>query len=449
MTSLPADCDVTAAEGQPTVTAGLGSLCRLSGFTALAEKCVQQNGPERGAEELAHALNTYMGDILEVVLDFGGDILKFAGDAVLVLWRAAQPHLPTAINLALQCSSEIQKKYGTHDTHMGLMLHLKIGISAGIFSFISVRGGDRQYFFICNQALDEVIEAQNLSAAYEIVLSQTCWELCEQQRIRANYIAGRRAVKVVEMRHLTRQEYRDAVDQLNMYRGDWHLEGMALQRPVLRSSAGPEVGARLEKHISTAVLQKLYQNVPLELCSELRPVTCLFVQLQFADKISTVELSSSLSNSSSMISEIISPHKGEINKSLLFDKGCTFLCVFGFPGEKLACESTHALECAMQILCMASTELGKLQQVSVGVSSGTVFCGLTGHPERFEHTVLGFKVNLAARMMMAYPGMVSCDAETYAASRLPSYCFKELPQRDMKGVTNPVTIYQYMGITKQ
>lgn len=49
------------------------------------------------------------------------------GDAVLVLWRAAQPHLPTAINLALQCSSEIQKKYGTHDTHMGLMLHLKIG----------------------------------------------------------------------------------------------------------------------------------------------------------------------------------------------------------------------------------------------------------------------------------------------------------------------------------
>lgn len=69
-----------------------------------------------------------------------------------------------------------------------------------------------------------------------------------------------------------------------------------------------------------ALLLQLYQNVPLELCSELRPVTSLFVQLQFADKISTVELSSSLSDSSSMISEIISPHKGEINKTLLFDK---------------------------------------------------------------------------------------------------------------------------------
>ncbi|XP_019466423.1 adenylate cyclase type 10-like [Meleagris gallopavo] len=58
---------------------GVLLLADVSGFTALAEKCVQQNGPERGAEELAHALNTYMGDILEVVLDFGGDILKFAG----------------------------------------------------------------------------------------------------------------------------------------------------------------------------------------------------------------------------------------------------------------------------------------------------------------------------------------------------------------------------------
>lgn len=84
---------------------------------------------------------------------------------------------------------------------------------------------------------------------------------------------------------------------------------------------------------------------------------------------------------------------------------------------------------------------------------GEVALGLEGFPTAltyaFSVAVLGFKVNLAARMMMAYPGMVSCDAETYAASRLPSYCFKELPKRDMKGVTDPVTIYQYLGITEQ
>jgi len=50
------------------------------------------------------------------------------GDAVLVLWRAAVPQLPTAINLVLQCCKKVQKKYGTRDTRRGLKLHLKIGM---------------------------------------------------------------------------------------------------------------------------------------------------------------------------------------------------------------------------------------------------------------------------------------------------------------------------------
>eukprot|EP00076_Gallus_gallus_P035383 XP_025000921.1 adenylate cyclase type 10-like [Gallus gallus] len=350
-----------------------------------------------------------------------------------------------------------------------------------MLSFMSVRGGDRQYFFVCSGALDEVVKAQKLSAAHEVVLSQTCWELCDQKRIRAKPLAGKGAVKVVGMRRLARREWKDAVVQLSSARGERHLKGTGLRRPTLRMCDDSELAARLEKYLSTAVLRKVWppllaaacregrkqcgalgkmgsqkkvqselrEDVPLELCSELRPVTSLFVQLKFADRINAIELSSSLGDCSNTISGIISPHKGEINKTLLFDKGCTFLCVFGFPGEKLAHEITHALECAMQIFHMTSMGLRKLQLVSVGVSSGAAFCGFTGHPERFEHTALGFKVNLAARMMVAYPGVVSCDAETCAASRLPSYCFRALPKRNLKGVISPTTVYQYVGTTEK
>lgn len=52
-------------------------------------------------------------------------------------------------------------------------------------------------------------------------------------------------------------------------------------------------------------------------------------------------------------------------------------------------------------------------------------------------------------MMVAYPGMVSCDAETCAASRLPSYCFRALPKRNLKGVISPTTVYQYVGTTEK
>lgn len=61
--------------------------------------------------------------------------------------------------------------------------------------------------------------------------------------------------------------------------------------------------------------------------------------------------------------------------------------------------------------------------------------------------VIGQKVNLAARMMVSYSGLVTCDTTTYANSGLPSCCFKELPERQMKGFKHPVTVYQYVGIT--
>lgn len=62
------------------------------------------------------------------------------------------------------------------------------------------------------------------------------------------------------------------------------------------------------------------EDVPLHLWSELRPVTSLFVQLQFSAEANLLDLRRGLSNANRIISAILSPHKGENNKSLLFDK---------------------------------------------------------------------------------------------------------------------------------
>ncbi|XP_076219588.1 adenylate cyclase type 10-like [Aptenodytes patagonicus] len=205
----------------------------------------------------------------------------------------------------------------------------------------------------------------------------------------------------------------------------------------------------LRQYIPEAALRKLDDSVPLDLFSELRPVTSLFIQLRLAEDKTTVEVYTILRNASRMMREILCPHKGELNKVLRFDKGCTFLCVFGLAGEKLPYESLHALQSAIQIFNSCSTMLGEREAVSVAVTSGTVFCGLTGHPVRYEYTVIGQKVNLAARMMVHYPGLVSCDAVTYATSRLPPYYFRELPAREMKGLRHPGTVYQYVGIPEE
>ncbi|XP_063178297.1 adenylate cyclase type 10-like [Chroicocephalus ridibundus] len=385
----------------------------------------------RGTDELAQTLNEYLCDILEEFLIFGGDILKFAGDAVLVLWRTPPQEVARTISLVLHCSRQIQKKYGRRDTDVGQKIQLKIGISAGTMSLPVFGDESWQHFCIFGPCLAEVRDAEEVAGAGEVVLSATCWELCAM-------------------------------------------------RPALLLPSDLNAKDVLRKYIPVAALGKLDAGLPMDLLSELRPVTCIFVQLQLAAGTSSEHLSTVLKEASRVMLEILSPHKGHINKVLLCDKGCTFLCVLGLPGNKLPCESLHALQSALEIFNSCSTMLKEREKEAVpcevagnpwaqptaarrSPSKHTLLataleralvrargrCGqrqaLLGHcpmngdgaqppdPKWLSSPgVLGQKVNLAARMMVHYPGLVSCDAVTYAASWLPASYFKELPEREMK-----------------
>ncbi|XP_062457205.1 adenylate cyclase type 10-like [Rhea pennata] len=422
----------------------------VSGFTTLTEKFSQSVSLERGADELTQTLNDYMGDIVEELLGFGGDILKFAGDAVLVLWRVRETQLRDTISLVLQCCRQIQEKYSVRDTDVGLKLRLKIGISAGHMSLLTVGDRKEQHFLILGKAVGEVWQAQNLASASDIILSASCWELCNQSQVKSKRVKGQGAVKVTGVQRMSVSEREDLFSKFTRAQLNCRSPEMpGVLRPAVTLAPHRAQGKVLRKYIPASVLRKIDDRQPLACLSELRPVTCLFVKLQFAAKVNLTQICKAIQDSSVLISEILRPHKGEINKISMFDKGCTLLCVFGLPGGKLPCESVCALESAIKISTACSGRLGKIEAVSVGVTSGTAFCGVVGHRVRHEYTVMGQKVNLAARLMEHYPGLVSCDAATYAASRLPRSYFKELPKAQMKGVGDPGTVYQYLGMSQK
>lgn len=52
------------------------------------------------------------------------------------------------------------------------------------------------------------------------------------------------------------------------------------------------------------------------------------------------------------------------------------------------------------------------------------------------------QVNLAARLMMHYPGVVSCDRDTFEDSKLSMDLFNELPYKEMKGCAK-TQVFQY------
>lgn len=56
----------------------------ISGFTMISEACAAMG--VRGNEELAFCINRYMEGMVKALGKYGGDIIKFVGDAMIVMW---------------------------------------------------------------------------------------------------------------------------------------------------------------------------------------------------------------------------------------------------------------------------------------------------------------------------------------------------------------------------
>ena len=64
----------------------------ISGFTLLTERLAEK-GPT-GVEALARILNEYFGQLIDIIHDYGGDVVKFAGDAVIAVWPIVSDIIP-------------------------------------------------------------------------------------------------------------------------------------------------------------------------------------------------------------------------------------------------------------------------------------------------------------------------------------------------------------------
>lgn len=142
---------------------------------------------------------------------------------------------------------------------------------------------------------------------------------------------------------------------------------------------------------------------------------------------------------------IVTSFQGTLNKVSLFDKDMMFLSIFGLRGQKHENECEVGLRCAHEIL-ETFKSWSEISVVSIGVTSGTCYCGIVGHTLRREYSVISVTVNKAARLMMAYPGIVSCDEDTFIRSKMNFLRhFKKLPWRRLKGLQEAVRAYEFVG----
>jgi len=91
----------------------------ISGFTLLTESMAEK-GPT-GVETLARILNEYFGQLIDIIHEYGGDVVKFAGDAVIAVW----PIVPD-LGLAASISRADQWQWTMRAAECALKVHQRL-----------------------------------------------------------------------------------------------------------------------------------------------------------------------------------------------------------------------------------------------------------------------------------------------------------------------------------
>ena len=388
----------------------------ISGFTPLAERFSSEGAV--GAEKLTQTLNDYFSYLVELVRAHGGDVVKFAGDAVLAIWQDGTERRDQAFASwrAAQCGLEIQETLKDYEAS-GVQLKLRVAIGAGIVNIAHVGGVfNRWEFLLAGKPLEQVgIVSDEIEPGF-VGISSRCWELLTEYTP-ANPVGEEIAPEILRL---------DSIGPLEKRRNRPRLVLVDSQQALLRLYLPAAVTHRLEAGLD-------------QFLGELRRLTILFVNLPEIHYSTTVETAQKIMIA---LQQSCYRYEGSINKLSVDDKGVSLLAALGLPPLAHDDDPDRGIKAAIAI----NTALNDLGiRSSIGVSTGRVYCGVVGSENRREYTIMGDSVNLAARLMQNADGGILCDANTFNRTS-DDVTFSEPRFIKLKGKVNPEEVYQALAL---
>jgi class 3 adenylate cyclase len=103
----------------------------ISGFTALSEKLAGKG--KAGAEEITDLINTCFTALIDAAYEFGGEVIKFGGDALLILFRGPH-HERRAADAGLEMQRALQSSSAARRAN----LTMTVGVADGPFDVFLV-----------------------------------------------------------------------------------------------------------------------------------------------------------------------------------------------------------------------------------------------------------------------------------------------------------------------
>lgn len=385
----------------------------ISGFTALTET-LARSGP-RGLEELTQVLNTYFGDITDLILAHGGDVIKFAGDSLLALWTVeASGSLEAVTHQAAECGLIIQNYARAYEPPENVDLTLRICMGVGEITVAHVGGVlNRWDYIVTGTPLSQINRLFTQVPPGGVALSPAAWML----------------VQTVGQGEPLSQE-------------DWLLRTIAPSPARSISDEPVPIGLAdsLRSYIPGAILARLSAG-QMDWLAEYRQITLLFIHLPQLNASASLE---QMQDMMVTLQRTLYRLEGSVNKISVDEKGSTLIAAFGLPPLAHEDDPERGVKAA---LAMQEKLQAQGWRCKIGVGTGHVFCGTIGSVQRCEYTMIGAVVNLTARLMQAADRQILCDQETYRASR-SKLTYTALSAQRFKGFDRPVPVYQPLGLTQ-
>ncbi|TAK14545.1 MAG: adenylate/guanylate cyclase domain-containing protein [Anaerolineae bacterium] len=392
----------------------------ISGFTEVTT-VLSQRGPA-GAETLANLLNNYFGKLIDIILANGGDVVKFAGDALIALWPVEGPSLRPAILRAASCGQQVQTALKDFSAE-GVQLSLKIAISAGAISQIHIGGVFSRWEFLLDGApLVEVGLANDVARAGQVILGPSACEAAQDGVHGPNVdFPNGHSGKLLERISAT----------------------LPLPQPTQHPQLSEELAVRLKAYIPGAINDRLSVGQSGWL-AELRRLTVLFINLPGLNAAASLESGQQIAR---LLQTSLYYYEGSINKLNVDDKGVTLVAALGLPPFAHEDDAARGVRAALRI----RRELNALGIESyIGITSGLTFCGSVGNDRRREYTMIGDVVNLSARLMglakqqielkKTHGVPILVDRATYEAAKDQAE-FEILPEQHVKGKADKVAVF--------
>jgi class 3 adenylate cyclase/tetratricopeptide (TPR) repeat protein len=379
----------------------------ISGFTSLTERLARKG--KVGAEEMNDLLNACFAQLLAEAYDFGAELLKWGGDAVLLLFRGPD-HAGRACRAA-HGMRRLMRTVGRIQTSSGrVTLRMSVGIHSGTFQFFLVGDpGLHRELVVAGPGASTTARMESIADAGQIALSPSTAAALDPRYV------GERKGEAYLLK---------APPDLPVF-----------ERQVVPDLTGLDIGVALPVLIREQLLAQA--GHPVE--PEHRPIAVAFVQFSGTDGLIEEEGAAAaavaLDEFVRVVQGAVHRHRVTFMESDIDQNGGKVLLVAGTP-RSLGDEEGRMLRAARAMIDIP----GRLP-IRIGVNRGHVFVSDFGPSFRRTFHVTGDAVNLAARVMgKAAPGQVLAN-EAVVSETTAAFELEPLEPFRVKGKTHPVHAY--------